>query len=194
MASEQVAAGPVELRYVLTEDDLLDGITAQRRGVGRRWVVAVLAIAPLVGLAIGLVRAEVWEMSANAALIIAVVSLVLLLVGVGVSLVLYWLLHRFLSRLVYRWQARLILRGNPWLSQPVCTTVTDSGVRAGNATGESRWFWSSFPLYAETDRSFVLLASKGLGAMALVLPKRGLGEEDATRLRALLDTHSHRRI
>ncbi|GAA4565087.1 hypothetical protein GCM10023176_12390 [Micromonospora coerulea] len=193
MTPEQVTTGPIELRYTLTADDLLDGVTAQRRGVRRPWMAALVAVAPLVGLAIGFVRAEVWEVSADAAPAIAAVSVVLLLGSVGFGLLLYWLLLRLLPRSVYRWQVRLILRGNPWLSQPIRTTVTDTGIHASNAAGESRSSWSQYPLYAETDQSFVLLASKGIGAMALVLPKRGLGGEDAARLRTLLDTHCHRR-
>lgn len=189
MTSERVTTGPVELRYTLTSDDLLDGVVAQLRGIRRRWLVALLAVPPLVGLAIGFVRSEGWELPTDAAPVIAVAFLVVLLVAVGVGLLVY----RLLSRWVYRWQARLIMRGNPSLSQPIRTTVTDTGVHVSNAAGESRWSWPQYPLYVETDRSFVLLASKGLGAVVLVLPKRGLVGEDSARLRALLDTHCHRR-
>lgn len=189
MTSEQVKPGAIELHYTLTPDDLLDGVAAQMRSLWRRGLVALLTVPPLVGLAIAFVRSEVWELPADAAPIIAVVSLVLVLVAAGFSLLLY----RLLLRWSYRWQARLIMRGNPWLSQPIRTTVTDTGVHASNATGESRSSWSQYPLYVETDRSFVLLASKGLGAMALVLPKRGLVGEDPEPLRALLATHCHRR-
>lgn len=75
------------------------------------------------------------------------------------------------------------------------TTLTDTGigVHTSNGAVESRWSWPQFPLYVETDLSFVLLASKRLGATAFVLPKRGLGAEDSAQLRALLDTHCHRR-
>lgn len=189
MTSEQVRTGPIELRYTLTSDDLFDGVAAQLRGVWRRGLFFLLTVAPLLGLAAGLVRSEVWELSADAVSIVAVAALVLVLVIVGFSLLLY----RLLLRWMYRWQARLLLRGNPWLSQPIQTTVTDTGVHASNATGEARSSWSQYPLYVETDKSFVLLASKGLGAMALVLPKRGLVGEDAAPLRALLDTYSQRR-
>ena len=188
MTSEQVTTGPIELRYTVTSDDLLDGVTAQLR-IRRRWLVALLAIPPLVGLAIGFVRSEGWELSADSALIIVIFSLVVVLLAAGLSLPLY----RSVLRLACRWQVRLIMRGNPWLSEPVRTTVTDTGVQASNAAGESRSSWSQYPLYVETDRSFVLLASKGLGAVALVLPKRGLVGEDSARLRTLLDTHCHRR-
>ncbi|MEV0153848.1 YcxB family protein [Micromonospora sp. NPDC050686] len=187
--TSEVTAGPIELRYTLTSDDLLDGIAAQLRGIRRRWLVALLTIPPLVGLAIGFVRAEVWELSAATVPILAVASLVLLLVTVGFSL----LLSRVLLRWVYRWQARLILRGNPWLSQSIRAAVADTGVHVGNPAAESTSAWSQFPLYVETDRSFVLLASEKIGAVALVLPKRGLVGEDAAPLRALLDTHSNRR-
>lgn len=189
MASEQVTTGPVELRYTLTTDDLLDGVVAQLRGIRRRWLAGLLMVPPLLGVAIGLGRSEVWELPAKGILIVAAACLVLILVVAALSL----LLHRLLLRGVYRWQVRLIMRGNPWLSQPVRTTVTDLGVHVSNPTGESRSSWSQYPLYVETDRSFVLLASRGLGAMALVLPKQGLAGEDAARLRALLDARSHRR-
>ncbi|MGI5524689.1 YcxB family protein [Micromonospora sp. CA-259024] len=189
MSSEQVTTGAIELRYTLTSDDLRDGVAAQQRGIWRRGLVALLTVPPLLGLAEGFVRLEVWELPADAVSIIVVASLLLALVIVGFSVLLY----RLLLLLVYRWQARLILRGNPWLSQPIQTTVTDTGVHVSNATGESRSSWSQYPLYHESDQSFVLLASRGLGAMALVLPKRGLVGEDAARLRAVLDTHCHRR-
>ena len=188
MTSERVTTSPIELRYTLNSDDLVDGIAAQLRGIWRRGLVLLLTVPPLLGLAIGFVRSEVWELPAGAVAIIVAACLVLAFVIVGFGLLLY----RLLLRWIYRWQARLILRGNPWLSQPIQTTVTDTGIHASNATGESRWSWSHYQLYIETDRSFVLLASQGLGAMALVLPKRGLVGEDAARLRALLDVNSHR--
>ncbi|MEV4546272.1 YcxB family protein [Micromonospora echinaurantiaca] len=189
MTSQQVTIGPIELRYTLTSDDLIDGVAAQLRDVWRRGLAFLLTVPPLLGLAVGFVRSEVWELSADAVSIIAVISLVAALVITGFSLLLY----RLLLRWVYWWQARLILRGNPWLSEPIQTTVADTGLHARNVTGESRSSWSQYPLYIETDKSFVLLASEGLGAMTLVLPKRGLVGEDASSLRTLLDTHSHRR-
>jgi hypothetical protein len=188
MTAGQITTGPIELRYTLTPDDLLDGVTAQRHGVRRRWPVVLMVVAALVGIAIGFVRAEAWDVSADTAKIMVVVTLILLVGGVGFGLLVY----RLLLRWVYRWQVRLLLRGNPSLSQPIRTTLTDSGIHASNATEETRSSWGQYPLYTETERSFVLLASKGLGAMLLVLPKRGLGGADPARLRALLDTHSQR--
>ncbi|MEV0717357.1 YcxB family protein [Asanoa sp. NPDC050611] len=173
----------------MTSDDLVDAIATQRRGVRRGWRVGLFLIPVLIGLAIGLVRSKVWETPAEGLVIIAVACLVIAVFGVGFGL----LVFRLVVRPFYRWQARLILRGNPAFAQPVRTTVTDTGIHADNGTGESKSAWSQYPLYAETDRSFVLLASKSLGAMALVLPKRALAGEDAAHLRALLDTHSNRR-
>jgi hypothetical protein len=189
MTSEHVTTGVIELRYTLTSDDLVDGVASQLRGVWRGGLILLLTAAPLMGLAIGFVRSEAWELSADALAIVAVAALVLVIVIVGLGLLLY----RLLLRGLYRWQARLILRANPWLAEPMRTTVTPAGVHASNTTGESRSSWSQHPLYVETERSFVLLASKGFGAMALVLPKRGLVGQDAAPLRALLDTHSNRR-
>lgn len=196
MTSDQITTGPVELGYTLTPDDLVDGFTARRRRLSRRWPVT-MALAPPVGLAIASVVAQVWTLPADKARTLAVAYLVLLLVAEAFVLPLYWLYarlcHPLLLRSIYRWQARLILRGNPWMAQPIRATVTDTGVRAGNATGEGTSYWSQYPLYDETDQSFVLLASKGLGASMFVLPKRGMGGEDAARLRALLDAHCSRR-
>ncbi|MGH8827461.1 MAG: YcxB family protein [Jiangellaceae bacterium] len=186
MPAEQSTTSPIELRYTLTSEDLFDGIVAQQRGIRPRWLVALVTVAVLAGLAKGLVSSTVWELSAWAVATVVVVSLVLLLVGAGISL----LLIRVLTAWIYRWQVRLIVRGNPWLFQPIRATVTEAGVHVSNATGESRSGWAQFPLYAETDRSFVLLASARRGAVALVLPKRGLVESDAAPLRALLATHS----
>ncbi|HEY9411288.1 MAG TPA: YcxB family protein [Jiangellaceae bacterium] len=188
MAFEQVAVSPVELEYTLTSDDLRDGVGVQLRGIRRRWLVALLGLPPLVGIAIGLVRADSWDLPADAVPFLVIGCFVVMLVAVGFGLLAYRLLHRWFRR----WQAHLIMRGNPWLSQPMRTTVADTGVHARNATGESRSSWSQYALYVETDQSFVLLASKRIGSIALVLPKRGLTGEDAGRLRALLDTHCQR--
>lgn len=86
------------------------------------------------------------------------------------------------------------MRGNPWLSQPVRAAVTDAGIHLRSATEDAKIAWSHYPFYVETDRSFVLLASKGLGAMSVVLPKRGLVEADPSRLRAPLATHTRERL
>ncbi|MEV4619057.1 YcxB family protein [Asanoa sp. NPDC049573] len=179
---------PIELRYSLTPHDLVDGLGVQRHGVRRRWRIALLALPALVGLAIGLVRSNVWDRPADSAAAVVIACLVLVVLAVGFGL----LTHRVFARRMRLWQARLIMRGNPAFSQPVRTTVSGVGISAENATGASRSSWSQYPLYVETDRSFVLLASKGFGAMALVLPKRAVVDGDATRLRAMLDAHSHR--
>jgi len=113
----------VECRYTLTRDDLIDGITAQQRGRWRRSWVAVLVLAGLLGIAIGVVRSAAWELLAGSALIVVVAGAVALLL----------------------------------------------------------------------DRSFVFLASKGLAAMAFVLPKRALVDGDPARLRTVLDAYCQRR-
>ena len=189
MTYEQVTMDPIEFGYTLTPDDLADGIAAQQRSMWRGWRVALVVLPALVGLAIGFVRSEAWDLPADSAPIIAVASLVLVFLAVGVGL----LTHQLLVRRIHRWQARLIIRGNPALSQPIRTTLSDTGISADNATGASMSSWSMYPLYVETDHSFVLLASKGLGAMALVLPKRALVGNDAARLQAVLDIYCHRR-
>lgn len=188
MMSEQVTMDPIDFAYTLNQDDLADGIAAQLRGRWRGWRVALLAVAALVGLAIGFVRSEGWDLPADSAAIVAGACLVLVVLAVAVGL----LVHRYLVRRIRLWQARLIIRGNPALSRPIRTTLSDAGISADHPTGASMSSWSLYPLYVETDRSFVLLASKGLGAMALVLPKRALLGDDTARLRTVLDAYSHR--
>ncbi|GAA1878206.1 YcxB family protein [Asanoa iriomotensis] len=183
-----MTTGPVELRYTLTAADLVDAIATQRAVNSRRWTLALLLL-PLVGVAIGLVRSDAWELTAEGAVIVLVVCAVLAVVAGGLGL----LVSKVFVRWVHRWQASMLMRGNPAFAHPCRTTVTEAGLHADNTTGESRSSWSQYPLYAETDRSFVLLASKRLGAMMFVLPKRALADDDRARLRALLDTHSSRR-
>ncbi|WP_262282238.1 YcxB family protein [Micromonospora sp. MA102] len=186
MSSEQVTVGPVELGYTLAEDDLLDGFVAHRRRVRRPWLVPVLIGAALVGLLLGRVLAGgSWAMSAVDAAALAMV----VLVGIGLGLLLFRLLVA--ARWMYRWQVRLLMRGNPWLSEPIRATVDDTGLRLRSASRSETAAWSQYLRYVETDRSFVLRASERLGAVVLVLPKRGLVAGDPARLRALLDTHCH---
>lgn len=180
MTAEQVTTEPIEVRYTPTQDDLAEGFAARRRG----WRVVVLAVTVLLALAVGFLRSGAWDLPTDSA---AVVVAVLLAVGLGL------LANRFLLRGIHRWRARLVLRGNPRLSQPVRAGVSDLGVSADNATGASMSSWSLYPLYVERKRSFVLLASAGLTAMPLVLPKRALPEDDIARLRTVLDLHSQRR-
>ncbi|MEV0715433.1 YcxB family protein [Asanoa sp. NPDC050611] len=189
MTAQQATMGEIELSYTLTDDDLAEGIAAQRRGIRRGWWAALLMVPALVGLAIGLVRSAVWEAPADAApqTAIACVAAVLLAVGVGL------LTRRLLVRRIHRWQARLLMRGNPTLARPIRTTVSSVGISVDNATGASMSSWSMFPLYVEGDHVFVLVASEGPGATALVLPRRALPDDDTARLRAVLDTYSHRR-
>jgi YcxB-like protein len=113
------------------------------------------------------------------------------LVGIGFGL----LLFRFLvaARWMYRWQVRLLMRGNPWLSEPIRAIVDDTGLRLTSASRSETAAWSQYLRYVETDRSFVLRASERLGAAVLVLPKRGLVTGDPAPLRALLETHCQRR-
>jgi hypothetical protein len=137
----------------------------------------------------GLLSAEVGELSAGAAAIAVAIGVALVAVIVGVAL----LLLRLLSAAIYRWQTGLLVRGNPWLSQPVHATATDTGIRFRSGTADAVTAWSHYPYYFETNRSFVLLASKGVGAAFVVLPKRGLVEADPSQLRALLATHARER-
>jgi hypothetical protein len=188
MSSEQITVGPVELSYTLTEEDWLDGFVAHRRRVRRPWLVPVLIVAALVGLLLGRVffggsRA----MSAGDVAALATVALV----DIGLGLLLFRLLVG--TRWIYRWQVRLIMRGNPWLSEPIRATVDDTGLRLTSASRSETAAWSHYLRYVETDRSFVLRASERLGAAVLVLPKRGLVTGDPAPLRALLETRCHRR-
>jgi hypothetical protein len=188
MSSEQLTVGPVELSYTLTEDDWLDGFVAHRRRVRRPWLVPVLIVAALFGLLLGNVISDGSRaMSAGDVAALATVALV----GVGLGLLLFRLLVA--ARWVYRWRVRLIMRANPWLSEPIRATVDDTGLRLTSASRSETAAWSQYPRYVETERSFVLRASERLGAAVLVLPKRGLVMGDPAPLRALLETHCHRR-
>ncbi|GHJ57468.1 hypothetical protein Nm8I071_67750 [Nonomuraea sp. TT08I-71] len=187
MASEQVTVGPVELGYTLAEDDWLDGFIAHRRRVRRPWLIPLLIVAVSVGLLLGRVLSgDFRAMSAADVAAQATIALV----GIGLGL----LLFRFLvgARWLYRWQVRLLMRGNPWLSEPIRATVDDTGLRLTSASRSETAAWSQYLRYVETDRSFVLRASERIGAAVLVLPKRGLVTGDPARLRALLETHCHR--
>jgi hypothetical protein len=183
MSSEQVTVGSVELSYTLTQEDWTDGFVAHRRRVRRPWLIPLLIGAALVGLLPRLVSDGSWPMSGTDVAVLATVALG----ATGFGL----LLFRFLVgvRWVYRWQARMVMRGNPWLSEPIRATVEDSGLRLTSASRSETAAWSHYLRYVETDRSFVLRASERLGAAVLVLPKRGLLTGDPAPLRALLDAH-----
>ena len=182
MSPEQVTVDPIELNYTLTSDDWLDGFATQRRHFRRTMlIVGVVAVLVVAVVASGSFR------NVSAGGFVAVLAVVFL------GLLLLKLLLGSRSRWIYRWHVRLIMRGNPWLSQPIRATVADTGLHLTNATVSSTAAWSQYPLYLETDRSFVLLASANIGAAVLILPKRGLGGADPTSLRSMLDTHSQRR-
>jgi hypothetical protein len=191
MTAENVTTDPVPLHYTLTSADLLDGFGAQHRYVHRpgylRWVGPMLGVA-VVGSAVN--SALSGDMSTTAVVVMAVMLVVLGGLVVG--------LNRLVPRLfggpplATRLMVRQIMRGNPALSQPIQGTVSDSGLRLRNTTGETTTDWSQYPLHIETDRSFVLLASQRRGAAVLVLPKRGLVEPDPAPLRALLAAHTRR--
>ncbi|MCX4469473.1 hypothetical protein C5N14_12925 [Micromonospora sp. MW-13] len=189
MLSEVAKTRPIELAYTLTRDDLRDSVAAQQRRLWGRWLVPLLGVAALGAAISGFVSAEVWELSAGAAAIAVAIGLLVAAVIAGIAL----LLIRLLTAAIYRWQARLLVRGNPWLSQPVRATATDTGVHLRTSTGDATTAWSHYPYYIETNRSFVLLASKGIGAVSVVLPKRGLVEADPAQLRAMLATHARER-
>lgn len=189
MLPEPAPADSIRLGYALTHEDLRDGIAAQQRRGWVRWLVPILVIAVLAGIVVGLFSAETEELSARAAAIALGVILVLAAIIGGLAV----LLVRLALAAMYHWQARLLLRGNPWLSQPVQATVTAAGIHLRSATEEATVSWAHHPFYLETDRSFVLLASKGLGATLVVLPKRGLVAADPAQLRAMLATHARER-
>jgi hypothetical protein len=189
MPAEQSAIDPIELRYTITSEDLVDVVAALARDRQRRSLIAICTVGALFLLVEGAFAvAETLERSPDMTLIVVGIFLVVVLAVVGFG----WLANRFTSSLLHRWQARLIWRANPWMSQPVEATVTDQGLQLRNTAMEMRSDWSQYPLYRETDRSFVLLASKRLGATILVLPKRGLDGVDPAQLRHLLDTHCQR--
>ena len=83
--------------------------------------------------------------------------------------------------------------GKPVAVPGARATVTDTGIHLRSATEDATIAWSHHPFYLETVRSFVPLASKGLGAMSVVLPKGGLVEADPSQLRAMLATHVRQR-
>ncbi|MEV4619063.1 YcxB family protein [Asanoa sp. NPDC049573] len=185
---EQVTVGPVTLGYTLTEADWVDGLVAHRRGLRRPWLLPLLIVAALVGVLLGHARSG----RSSAMTVTDVVVLVAVAVG---GVVFGLLLFRFLvrARWIYRWQARLIMRGNPWLSEPIRAVVDGSGLRLTSASRTETAAWSQYLRYVETDRSFVLRASDRAGAAVLVLPKRGLDSGDPAPLRALLEANCDRR-
>ncbi|MEV4494747.1 YcxB family protein [Micromonospora arborensis] len=182
MPSEHVTVRPVELSYTLTRQDWLDGFVAHRRRIRRPWLVPVLIVAALVGL----VRSNGFRaMSATDVAVHATVGLT----AVGLGLLMFRLLIG--ARWMYRWQVRRLMRGNPWLSEPIRATVDDTGLRLTSASRSETAAWSQYLRYIEMDQSFVLRASARLGAAVLVLPKRGLVTGDPAPLRELLETHCH---
>jgi hypothetical protein len=186
MSSEHVTTDPIELQYTLTSDDLSDGVSALDRHALRPWLIPVLSLA---AVAVVSVSNRLWELSVGAIVAVLAISLAAVLVVSGISQVLV----RLLGALIDRWQVRLILRANPWLSQPIRASVTDAGLHLSNATEDSTIGWRQYPLFVETDRSFVMLASEKRSAALLVLPKRGLVGAAPEQLRALLATHSRKR-
>jgi hypothetical protein len=177
----------VELDYTLTEDDWIDSFIAHRRRLRRPWLVPLLIAAALVGLLLGRVRSGGAGPTSVAD---GAVLTTLTVVGVGLGLLLFRRLVA--ARWLHRWQARLLMRGNPWLSDPIRAVVDDTGLLLASASRAENSAWSQYPRYVETDRSFVLRASERAGAAVLVLPKRGLVDADPTTLHALLEAHCQR--
>jgi hypothetical protein len=187
-AETAATADPVALHYTLGVDDLLDGFTAQRRAMRRPWYVRWLSTLAVAGvfLVITVRLAVSGDMTVAAAVALAV----LFLICAGLSIVLRRVMDG--TRLVHRLTARQMIRGNPGLSQPMQTSITVGGVHLATAAGQSTLSWTQHPLHVESERSFVLLASERPGAAVLVLPKRGVGDGDLPRLRALLAAHTAR--
>ncbi|GAB3974880.1 hypothetical protein V1634_18650 [Plantactinospora veratri] len=192
MASEHVTTGEMTLRYTLTAEDLLDGFAAQSRSFHHPWYLRwpTTILTPVVVAAVLVRAALAGDFSTVVALAVLALLVVLMPIMVGVDL----LLLRFLRnpRLIYRLNVGLLVRANPALTKPMTAVVDEVGVRVHNVGGEMRSGWTMHPLHVETERSFVLLASRRRGAAVLVLPKRGLGEADPAPLRALLAAHSSR--
>jgi hypothetical protein len=191
MPSENVTADPVQLRYTLTSDDLLDGFVAQTRRISRpwylRWLSTLLTAAVIAVVFVS--SALSGDMAAGPLIGMAVFFVVVVLAAAGFSV----LLSRFSNgSWIYRLSVRQIIRGNPGLSQPMQATLTEGGIHVRSATGQSTTLWAQYPLHVETDRSFVLLASERRGGSMLVLPKRGLDAADPAPLRSLLAAHSRR--
>ncbi|MEV4620836.1 YcxB family protein [Asanoa sp. NPDC049573] len=173
----------VELEYTLSEDDWLEGFVAHRRHIRRPWLVPLLVAAALVGLLLGraLGGGPVPTSLTDAAVTVA---------AVGLGLLLCWRL--VVARWLHRWQARLLIRGNPWLSKPIRAFVDDNGLLLASPSRAETSPWSHYLRYVETERSFVLRESELTGSAVLVLPKRGLVEADPSLLRSLLEAHCHR--
>jgi hypothetical protein len=182
MSSEQVVAGPVELSYTLTKDDWLDGFIAHRRQLRRPWLVPLVIVAAVVGLVLA---GGFRHLSARDVATLGISALV----AIGIGLLLFRVL--IAARWMYRWPVLLIMRGNPWLTEPIRATVDHTGLRLTSASRSETSAWSNYLRYVETDRSFVLRASERLGAAILVLPKRGLVTRDPAPLRELLEAHCH---
>ncbi|MGR6317606.1 YcxB family protein [Micromonospora soli] len=190
MPAPDATAQPVRIAFTLTADDLLDGLTEAHRVVRRPWYLRRPFLYAL-GLVIGVGLASADDPPSFGGSWARLVGLVVgLVVALGVAHLLLRLMNP--AKLTHRWSARQLVRGNPMLAQPLTATVTDDGIQVASAAAESAVRWSQYPFHGETPKSFVLLASDRMGASALVLPKRAMGESDVAGLRALLAAHTRR--
>lgn len=187
----------VQLRYVLTPDDLLDGFLAQG-AVGRpHRLRRPLFLMVIGGLTLGIVLFGVLVLGViGAGLGVALGAWAVAIAGfvVAVYQVPDAVLRRFSPRprLLYRWAARQLMRGTPMLAEEMRMVVDDVGLRVTATTAESTMAWAQYPVHVETERSLVLMASDRPGAQIVVLPKRALAAGAVEPLRALLAGHSRR--
>lgn len=191
MLPADTTEGAVELRYTLTAEDVLDGLTARHRSVRRPWylrhsrLLVILAVVSIVYLS----AARSGGLSRAGLLVFLVLILLTALVIVATRLAM-----RVPARMIQRASVRRMVRDNPAFCQPMVSTVSPAGLHVISGSGESTVRWTQYPLHVETERAFVLFASERPGGAMHVLPKRGLVEADPASLRALLASHSRRLV
>ncbi|MGW1956551.1 YcxB family protein [Streptomyces sp. NPDC001920] len=159
-------ADAVELAYRPTRADIRRGIQVRdriRRLTLLRWALTAM----LAAFAALVAQDGVW--AAPAVVLILLCALVVL----GTP----WI------------QANQVLRAVSWQGE-YRTTVTDAGITTDTEHTTLAQRWSLFRGYRETPEHMVLLSRDPNILVLEVLPKRGLrGEQDADRLRALLERH-----
>ncbi|GAA1040514.1 hypothetical protein GCM10009557_62010 [Virgisporangium ochraceum] len=189
--------GAVRLTYALTVDDLTDGLLAQSAAHRPRFLRSPLFLTAVAALALAILLGDALVFH------VAGLNVVAVLIGWVVAIAgLVFVVHRVSdatlrrlpvgARVIFGLTARILMRGTPTLAERTRTVVDGTGLHVTAETAGWTAAWAQYPVHRETDGSFALFASDRTGAQIVVLPKRGLAEPDAERLRALLATHSRR--
>lgn len=161
---------PLVVRWTPKRSDLEDAYEARRRPLGLRrrefLVSGTLAVLCLVGLATR--------------------SPTLMSTGVMLALTALAILFPQTARAATRLSVKSIWTANPLLALPVEATLSAEGLRYNNGSNDTRYEWSAFTTWIESERVMVLCLSNVKQAF-LTIPVRGLERpEGLSRLRALL--------